>query len=90
MQTQEGPGQPWQLGCPWSRPCGPHAPLPAGRLPLAPGAGGAGLHRAAGLQPEGAAGLHAAAEPAVPHRGALRAAGWGTASEKVSHAGATV
>lgn len=58
-------------------------PLP-GRLQVPPGAGGAILHRAAGLQPEGAARVHLAAKPALPHRGAVCPPGRGPAEEEVS------
>lgn len=65
-------------------PPGPLTGLsPPGRLSLAPGAGGAGVHRAAGLQPEGAAGLHPAEKPALLHRGEVRPAGRNAAEEKV-------
>lgn len=55
----------------------------AGYLQLTPCAGGAVVHCAAGLQPESAARVHLAEEPALLHRGKGCQADWIPAKEKV-------
>lgn len=58
--------------------------MSTGALQLTAGAGGAGVHRAAGLQPEGAAGVYPAAESALLHRGEVCPADRDTGQEEVS------
>lgn len=61
--------------------------LSTGHLSLPPGTGGAGFHRATGLQPEGAAGLDFTEKSAFLHRGEVCQANRNTAKEKVSITG---